>query len=388
MDIREKLKLMGNYAGWDWITEPTLLLDTGIAKENIRRMAEKARRLDLRFRPHFKTHQSAAISEWFRAEGVEAITVSSIGMATYFADAGWKDILIAFPVNVRALDAVNALASRVDLGILISDARALPRLAAGLQHKVQAWIEIDTGDGRSGFPWDDAAAIASAAGAIETIPLLQFAGLMGHAGYTYKSHGVDAIQSAHDEDISRLVAAKGRLEAMGFSGFKVSTGDTPAASRVENYAGADEIRPGNFVFYDVQQQQIGSCGFEQIAVALACPVVAVYPQRGEVIIHGGGVHLGKDSIYNPAYGQTYGRIALPRDGGWEMPEMGCFLRSISQEHGVAVVRDDLIGQIQVGDLIGVLPVHSCMTADLMERLYPVDATDPRKPYLMMKAERK
>jgi D-serine deaminase-like pyridoxal phosphate-dependent protein len=379
---------MGNTAGWDWITQPTLLINTEIAKANIRRMAEKVHRLDLRFRPHFKTHQSAEIAEWFRAEGVEAITVSSIEMATYFAKAGWKDILIAFPINVRAMDAINSLASQINLGILVSDAKVLPKLAAGLKEKAQAWIEVDTGDGRSGLPWDDSAAIASAAGAIDTIPLLQFAGLMGHAGYTYKSHGLDGIQAAHDEDISRLVAAKTSLEAMGFAGFKVSTGDTPAASRMENYTGADEIRPGNFVFYDIQQQQIGSCGFEQIAVALACPVVAVYPQRGEVILHGGGVHLGKDSLYNPAYGQTYGRIALPRDGGWEMPEMGCFLRSISQEHGVAVIREDLISQIQVGDLLAVLPIHSCMTADLMERLYPVDAPDPQKPILMMKAENK
>lgn len=377
---------MGNLTAWDWITQPTLMLNTGIAKANIRRMAEKARRLDLRFRPHFKTHQSAAISEWFRAEGVEAITVSSIEMARYFADAGWNDILIAFPVNVRAMDAINALASRISLGILISDAKALPKLSAGLTAKAQAWIEIDTGDGRSGFAWDDSAGIASAAGAIMTIPNLQFTGLVGHAGYTYKSHGVEAIHEAHTQDIERLATAKRNLEEMGFAAFQVSTGDTPACSREENFEGADEIRPGNFVFYDVQQQHIGSCGFEHIAVALACPVVAVYPQRNEVIVHGGGVHLGKDSLYNAAYGNTYGRVALPREGGWEMPEMGCYVRSISQEHGVVVMRDDLIANIQVGDILAILPIHSCMTADLMERLHAVDGDNPQRPIPMMKAQ--
>ncbi len=43
-------------------------------------MAEKARINDVVFRPHFKTHQSHKIGQWFRNEGVNAITVSSIKM--------------------------------------------------------------------------------------------------------------------------------------------------------------------------------------------------------------------------------------------------------------------------------------------------------------------
>lgn len=65
----------------DSIQRPTLLLDPDRAKRNISRMAEKAARSGLRFRPHFKTHQSAAVGEWFRPFGVTAITVSSVEMA-------------------------------------------------------------------------------------------------------------------------------------------------------------------------------------------------------------------------------------------------------------------------------------------------------------------
>ncbi|HEX2899282.1 MAG TPA: alanine racemase, partial [Bacteroidia bacterium] len=265
---------------------------------------------------------------------------------------------------------------------------ALPKLSLGLSHPVQAWIEIDTGDGRSGYNWDDAAGFVAAAHAIQGISNLQFAGLLGHGGFTYRSMGIEQVHTAHEADIAKLSAARQVLEAAGFEGFIVSTGDTPGCSREENYAGADEIRPGNFVFYDIQQQQIGSCGFEQIGVALACPVVAVYPQRNEVVVHGGGVHLGKDALRDPVYGQIYGRVALPAAGGWHMPEMGCYLRGISQEHGVAVLRPDLIGQVQVGDLLLVLPVHSCMSADLMERLHAADGPDPQRPILMMKAMNK
>ena len=89
----------------DELERPTLLVNPVIAQQNIAFMAEKARRQGIRFRPHFKTHQSAAVGEWFRQVGVTAITVSSVDMALYFADHGWDDITIAFPVNIRQMTA-------------------------------------------------------------------------------------------------------------------------------------------------------------------------------------------------------------------------------------------------------------------------------------------
>ena len=67
------------------VTKPTFVVDPVICRRNIARMADKARGAGLKFRPHFKTHQSAAIGAWFREEGVTAITVSSVSMARYFA---------------------------------------------------------------------------------------------------------------------------------------------------------------------------------------------------------------------------------------------------------------------------------------------------------------
>ena len=58
----------------------------------------------------------------------------------------------------------------------------------------------------------------------------------------------------------------------------------------------DEIRPGNFAYYDVMQYHIGSCNMDNIAVAVACPVVAVHPQKNELVIYGGAIHLSKEFI--------------------------------------------------------------------------------------------
>ena len=104
---------------FDGISKPTMLLNAETTRRNIARMAQKARGAGIRFRPHFKTHQSAAIGEWFRAQGVTAITASSLEMAEYFANAGWDDITVAFPVNVREMDTINRLAQRIELNLLV-----------------------------------------------------------------------------------------------------------------------------------------------------------------------------------------------------------------------------------------------------------------------------
>ena len=89
------------------ITGPTLLVNKEICLRNIEKMAMLAKQHRMKFRPHFKTHQSAKIGEWFKLFGVEAITVSSVKMAEYFANNGWKDITIAFPVNLLEIKDMN-----------------------------------------------------------------------------------------------------------------------------------------------------------------------------------------------------------------------------------------------------------------------------------------
>lgn len=101
------------------IEKPTLLIDPDRVKQNIQRMCQKAKEQNIRFRPHFKTHQSAEIGEWFRQEGVTAITVSSLDMGRYFADHGWLDITLAFPVNIRQVLGIASLAQQIHLEILV-----------------------------------------------------------------------------------------------------------------------------------------------------------------------------------------------------------------------------------------------------------------------------
>lgn len=370
---------------WDEITKPSLLLSERIAKTNIQKMADKAKRHHLSFRPHFKTHQSASIGEWFREIGVEKIAVSSIEMAAYFQKHGWKDIAVAFPINLREIDRINALATKCTLSVLVSAEGVSKRLSEMAQHSLGVWLEIDTGYGRSGFPDNGLAAILNEIKMIDAAENLHFKGLLIHNGHSYKCKGQSEIKGVHEASIKRLRILKKELQTAGVSNFEISLGDTPTCAVAENFDGIDEIRPGNFIFYDLTQASIGSCALTDIAVVLACPVVAVYPARNQLVVHGGGVHLSKDSLQSSGH-ISYGRVVLPTGELWNICPPSAFVSSISQEHGILSMPAEMLQNIQVGDILGILPVHSCMTADLMRGYYLLEKSSAKKWLPMMKAE--
>lgn len=298
------------------ITVPTLLLNEAKCRNNINRMAEKAAKNKVIFRPHFKTHQSAEIGEWFREEGVKKITVSSIRMARYFADAGWKDILVAFPVNILEIDAINKLAGRIKLSLLVESADTVKFLSEKLKYRVDVYIKTDTGLHRTGVSFNDFDTVSVILKAISESELITFKGFLTHSGQSYKSRNRGEIQKIHEESISMLVGLKNHFKN-DFPGLIISVGDTPTCSIMDDFSMVDEIRPGNFVFFDFTQIIIGSCLPHQVAVAMACPVVAVHPERNEIVIYGGSVHFASDSIVNKEGKIVYGAVVRNDGDGWE-----------------------------------------------------------------------
>ncbi|MDT8323283.1 MAG: alanine racemase, partial [Bacteroidota bacterium] len=297
---------------YDAVRTPTLLLDPAVCRKNIRRMAEKARGHGLLFRPHFKTHQSRTVGRMFRDEGVRCITVSSLRMAEYFADDGWEDITVAFPVNLRELDAINALAGRIRLQLLVEAAETVRRLGAGLRETVGVFMKIDAGYGRAGIAHDDIRAVESVRDEIDRCSRLQLRGLLAHAGDSYHAEDAAAVRHVFSRTRDRLSPIAARLRRRQ-PDLIVSVGDTPGCVLAEDFADIEEIRPGNFVFFDVMQMELGVCAAGDIAVALATPVVAVHPARGEFVVYGGGVHLSKERSSQSDGSAHYGLVVLLTD---------------------------------------------------------------------------
>lgn len=349
------------------IEKPTLLLNTSITRRNIHQMAEKARCNEVRFRPHFKTHQSAIIGEWFRAEGVTAITVSSVSMAEYFAAHGWQDITIAFPLNWLEIERINRLAAQITLNLVIESVETVAFLQENLVAGINVWLKIDTGYHRTGILWDDLSRAVAVGRAVAASGKMKLCGLLSHAGHSYKAKSTGQIRAIYSETVLRQQAVRNALQKAGLANLALSIGDTPCCTLVENLSAVDEIRPGNFVFHDGMQVDLGVCRWQDVAVAVACPVVAKHPAQGKLILYGGAVHLSKDFIRDNNGNPVYGWVALPAEQGWGVPLEGAYVASLSQEHGVVRAPAEVLEQIAIGTVVMVLPVHSCLAVDLLRK---------------------
>lgn len=338
-------------------------------------MARKVKDRGIFFRPHFKTHQSAGVGEWFKENGVNAITVSSVQMAAYFAGNGWRDITIAFPVNRLEIAEINRLSREVSLNLLVESKDTVSFLAKALDSPVKLWLKIDTGYHRTGLEWDNMTEISTLARAIEKAPGLEFSGLLTHSGHTYRAQSVEEVKLTLADAVTKLNRVRTGLKARGVPNCKISIGDTPGCSLAENFPGVDEIRCGNFVFYDLMQYFLGACKEEDISVALACPVVALHPRRNEIVIYGGAVHLSKDFVTGTGGEKIYGLAALPGKKGWGPVLSGTHVSSLSQEHGIVKTAPATLKRVKVGDLLLILPVHSCLTANLMRRYLTLEGRD-------------
>ncbi len=335
----------------------TLWLDEAKAKVNIRFMADKASRHRLRLRPHLKTPQSIHIARWYREVGVTGVTVSSIAMAEYFASDGWNDITLAIPLNVRELPRIHALAGRIRLNLVI-DSEAVLDLIPDSRFPISVFIKIDAGYHRTGIPASDHDRIAALVAKINRSPTLDFAGFLTHAGHSYNCRSHSEIRALHAEQLRQL-------RALNSFGGILSIGDTPTCTIGEDFDGVDEIRPGNFIFYDMKMVSISACQPEHIAVCLVAPVISIHPDRNEVILHAGSVHFSKDSMTDADGNLSFGQVVTLGDSSWGGVIPGAYVRSLCQEHGFVTGPPEYIRSLKIGDLVGVLPVHSCLTADSM-----------------------
>jgi len=354
------------------ITRPTLLLDKAKCQSNIDTMLAKAKRTNTILRPHFKTHQSAEIGKWFKDKGVTAIAVSSLKMAEYFAANGWMDITVAIPVNVREIDSINKLASKIELNLVVESRESILFLESELKDTVGIFIKVDSGYQRCGIPVEATESIRFLVGLIKDSEKMQCKGFLAHTGQNYNAKDQNEIHKNHSKALLNLNELKDVFRKE-IPNLVVSLGDTPACSISEEFYGIDEIRPGNFVFYDVMQYVLGSCEEYQIAIAMACPVIARNIDRNELVIYGGAVHFSKEYLEADEQGtKLFGSIVRITDNGWSEILGGAYLASVSQEHGIIRCSSDIFSSFQIGDLIGILPIHSCLTANLMRSYLSTD----------------
>lgn len=332
---------------------PTLLLDTRRCKRNISRMVNKMTAGNCTFRPHFKTHQSAEVGEWFRDLGIDAITVSSVSMGRYFASHGWQDMTIAFPFYPAMIPGLQELQTRTALRLFVNSPDHLSMLDSALDEPFFYYIEIDPGYGRSGIPFGEQGLIEELVRAAEKNSKATFHGFYIHDGRTYRCSGKDDVLKRIQPSVDILLGLKSI-----YPNAKISLGDTPSGSLMEDVSFLDECTAGNFVFYDWTQVQIGSCTPDDVALFVKIPVAQIKKESRTGILHGGAVHLSKDFVDEVSV-KNFGQM-VRYDKEAEITVLDGFISAISQEHGTIQPLPKEFSD----DWVTVIPAHSCLTANL------------------------
>lgn len=344
------------------IKTPSLLLDIARVRRNAARMSEKARANNVRLRPHIKTHKCVEVAR-IQTEGHSgAITVSTLEEARAFAVNGFHDITYAVPIDEGKFDAaIEILKSGVKLNVLTDDADTAWKLdeAAGRAGvKFDVFVKIDCGYHRVGIEPHTREAI-EVPRLLSDSKNLEFAGLLTHAGHSYNAKTKQEIAEIAATERDLMAGHAERLKSEGIEVPTVSIGSTPTMSLIDDLTGVQEIRPGNYIFFDGFQATLGSCTVDDPALTVLTAVVHKDNMRRKLVVDAGAIALSKDRgpfaiDKNCGYGQV-----LDMEGN----RTGMQVTELSQEHGQIRAGDsEVFDRIKVGDRVRILANHSCLTA--------------------------
>ena len=348
----------------DSLQTPALLLDQGRLEANCARMLERCRRLGVGLRPHMKTMKSIDVARLAIDPSHGGITVSTLHEAEYFAAHGIADILLAVCITPDKFERAAAIACRIErLGLFLDDVAVTQQLADFCERSAAAfdvWIEIDSGEHRTGLVPSDPALIEIAR-AVERAAGLRLAGVATHAGHSYACRSHDEIVTVACGERDSVLAAARRLQDAGIVCAGRSIGSTPTACFLAEAAGITEIRAGVYQAGDLVQMELGSCSREDIALSVLATVVSHQRGSRKIIINAGGLALSKDG----GSGDLGYGVALDAFGEDSLDTP--IVSRVYQEHGeIHDVSDALFEALPVGARVRILPNHACMTAAMYD----------------------
>ena len=338
---------------------PALTIDLNILDRNLDRMARYCGQHNVGLRPHTKTHKTTEIARMQLDRGAVGLTVAKTGEAEVMAGAGLDDILLAFPVLGQ--EAVRRLANlTVGRRLLISldneiTAQALSDAMAELdaESSLGVLVEFDAGLGRCGLP--PGPALVELAQKIEKMPRLLFEGLMSFFGNVWgpeEERKKSVKQVAERVEISLEAFRKARMPVKIVSG-----GSTPSAAFAHEIPGLTEIRPGTYVFNDLNTFYQGACKIEDCAVRVVTRVVS-NAVSGRAMVDAGSKALSSDCL-----------LSGPKTGhGLVTENPDIRLIGLSEEHGHLDVTN-VARKLRVGDVLSIIPNHVCTCVNMHDDVF-------------------
>jgi D-serine deaminase-like pyridoxal phosphate-dependent protein len=348
---------------------PAVLIDATRLERNIDRMQAAADARRIRLRPHAKTHKSIEIARMQIARGAVGICCAKLGEAEVFAQAGVEDIRLPYPLHPVNADRVVRLLSSTRLSFIVDDLAVARDWSARMREfggEVDVLVKVDVGTHRCGIDPERADAAEMIARVAE-LPGLRFRGLLSHAGHGYSAASdqeMEAVAVAEARVLATLAAQAGQK---GVQIDEISVGATPTARFSLQQDGVTELRPGNYVYYDRTQVGLNAAAWSDCALTVLARVVST-PAADRIVLDSGSKTLTND--LSRGYGSTPGFGTVFTDLAADSPDESLLIERLSEEHAVVRVLDGSC-RLRTGDLVRVLPNHSCVVSNLVDAVWMV-----------------
>lgn len=345
------------------IDTPALLVDSEPLKRNLQRMADWAEEAGVALRPHCKTHKTPEFAKLQLDLGAKGITVAKVGEAEAMAEAGIEDILIANEViGSQKIERLASLAARAHIALLVDSELGVEQLEAtghDAQRSFEVLIEVDTGRKRCGLSDDQD--IVDLAARIEHCRWVKLLGVETYEGHARSgATGAEDIRRVALEAGKRLVQTAAELNSQGYIANVVSVGSTPASRYTPTVDGVTEMRPGTYIFNDVNQMAIGQATIDDCALTIFSSVISSHADR--CVLDAGSKSLFAEPVAVNFALEDY------QGYGWLKGYPEARIIWLNEEHGVVDCSRSR-SRPALGEKIEIIPNHVCPAVNLHEELH-------------------
>jgi 3-hydroxy-D-aspartate aldolase len=314
---------------------PVLTIDIDTMQRNLDKMMGILSGSKVRLRPHLKTAKSPALAHLMIQAGAVGVCAAKLSEAEVLANAGITDILLTSEVaGAGKIERLVGLASRLpDFKAVVDNQPVVEQIARLARERgviVTLLVELDVHTGRSGVTTPEGVLALADGPAMEIL-----------------AETVELLRE-HNHNVRYVTGG----------------GTGTCAMDVENGV-LNEVQAGSFLLMDALYRDAG-VPFENALRCLTTIISRPTPERAVC----------------DAGGKT-----MSHDGGPPVVEHHPGLRYLrgSDEHGSMEVNpDELEGDLNVGDIVSLLPSHICTTINLhdvlvgvrngvVEAVWPVEA---------------
>ncbi len=335
------------------LATPAIVIDGTVVIRNLERLAVYGQEHDLGIRPHTKTHKTRLVAQMQIDAGAVGLTAAKVGEAELMAEVA-DDILLAYPaIDPTRTGRIARLAAHVTLRVAVDSIEGAKLIGAAANRQrttIGILVDLDVGMGRTGLQTPGQA--LKLAQLVDATPGLRLDGLLCYPGHI--TVPADQQQAALEAVSDKLAETLDLWADHGFEARIVSGGSTPTAYQSHLVPEYTEIRPGTYVYNDMNIVHGGYCRLEDCAARVMSTVIST-AVPGQVVLDAGSKTLTSDRCgWAPESG--HGHVV-------EYPEAK--ITRLTEEHAQVDIR--ACSQVpKLGERVSIIPNHICPCINLQD----------------------